>query len=187
MRLITSGIAILTIFPSFNSTAHADTYTYDDLNRLVKVAYANGSSISYSYDEVGNRLSTTVVDGRDPDGDGLTNTQEATLGTNPTIADTDGDGLTDGEEDANHNGQRDANETNPLSADTDGDGMPDGWEVTRGLSPLVDDAAEDPDGDGYTNLEEYQGNSLPNVATSFPGSAGALMGPMHLLLGDEDE
>jgi YD repeat-containing protein len=171
------------------NSAHADTYTYtyDDLNRLVKVACTNGSSISYSYDEVGNRLTNTVVDGSDPDGDGLTNTQEKTLGTNPTIADTDGDGLTDGQEDANHNGQRDANETNPLSADTDGDGIPDGWEVTRGLSPLVDDAAEDPDGDGYTNLEEYQGNSLPNVATSFPGSAGALMGPIHLLIGDEDE
>ena len=93
MRLIISGIAILTIFLSFNNTAFADTYTYDDLNRLVKVAYANGSSISYSYDEVGNRLTNTVVDGRDPDGDGLTNTQEAMLGTNPTIADTDGDGL----------------------------------------------------------------------------------------------
>src|SRR5262245_13344021 len=31
--------------------------------------------------------------GDDPDGDGLTNAQEQTLGTDPTKADTDGDGL----------------------------------------------------------------------------------------------
>ena len=34
----------------------------------------------------------------DTDGDGLTDGQEATLGTNPVFEDTDGDGLTDGDE-----------------------------------------------------------------------------------------
>jgi len=40
--------------------------------------------------------------------------------------------------------------------DTDGDGMPNKWEARKGLSP--DDAADgalDPDGDGYSNLEDY--------------------------------
>lgn len=34
----------------------------------------------------------------DPDGDGLTNAQEALLGTNPLVMDTDGDGIPDGAE-----------------------------------------------------------------------------------------
>jgi len=33
----------------------------------------------------------------DPDGDGLTNAEEKQLGTNPKVADTDGDGLNDGD------------------------------------------------------------------------------------------
>jgi len=41
-------------------------------------------------------------------------------------------------------------------ADRDHDGMPDEWEIKRGLSPdNINDGAEDRDGDGYTNVEEY--------------------------------
>lgn len=41
-------------------------------------------------------------------------------------------------------------------ADGDGDGMSDEWERGRGLDPAnAADGAEDDDGDGYTNLEEY--------------------------------
>jgi hypothetical protein len=39
--------------------------------------------------------------------------------------------------------------------DSDHDGMPDGWETAHGLNPNLDDSAQDPNGDGYTNLEEY--------------------------------
>lgn len=50
----------------------------------------------------------------------------------------------------------------PLS-DADLDGMPDGWEIRHSLD-LHDprDAAADPDGDGYTNLETYL-NQLSDV------------------------
>src|SRR6478735_7435387 len=48
----------------------------------------------------------------DSDGDGLTNSQEAGLGTNPNNPDTDADGLSDGAEVNTHG-------TNPLAADTD--------------------------------------------------------------------
>jgi hypothetical protein len=44
----------------------------------------------------------------------------------------------------------------PADWDTDGDGLPGWWERQHGLNP--DDPADgamDPDGDGYTNLEDY--------------------------------
>lgn len=69
----------------------------------------------------------------DSDGDGVSNSQEITLGSNP------------------------------YNADTDGDGIPDGWEVARGTNPLVADAFADPDGDGANNLTEYLRNTNPLV------------------------
>jgi hypothetical protein len=65
----------------------------------------------------------------DPDHDGLTNLQEFQLGTDPHNPDTDGDGLSDGDEVNIYH-------TNPLVPDTDGDGIPDGVEVANGTDPL---------------------------------------------------
>ena len=39
--------------------------------------------------------------------------------------------------------------------DTDLDGMKDWYEIKYKLDPLVKDAGEDPDGDGYTNAQEF--------------------------------
>ncbi len=57
------------------------------------------------------------------------------------VIDSDGDGLTDAEEDVNLNGIRDPGETDRLVADTDGDSIPDGLERERGTDPL-DGASE---------------------------------------------
>jgi hypothetical protein len=44
----------------------------------------------------------------------------------------------------------------PAPEDTDRDGMPDAWERAHKLSPSdASDGAQDANGDGYTNLEEY--------------------------------
>ncbi|MBU0677506.1 MAG: hypothetical protein KJ626_05260 [Verrucomicrobia bacterium] len=48
--------------------------------------------------------------------------------------------------------------------DTDGDGMPDSWETANSLDPNdASDASENPDGDLYTNLEEYRNGTDPHV------------------------
>jgi len=91
------------------------------------------------------------------------------------LLDSDGDGIVDWKEVQLG--------TNPNNPDTDGDGIPDGWEVSHGLNPLVNDASANPDGDGFTNLQEYQNGTDPfdyyNGATFnlTIGSGNGQMGP----------
>ena len=66
----------------------------------------------------------------DPDNDGLVNSKERDLGTDPLAADTDGDGFDDGEEAIRTH-------TNPLRADTDGDGVDDRREIRWGTDPFT--------------------------------------------------
>lgn len=56
------------------------------------------------------------------------------------VIDTDGDGLTDAREDTNLDGIVDAWETDPEIADTDGDTVSDGIEVAQGSNPLDPDS-----------------------------------------------
>lgn len=64
----------------------------------------------------------------DTDGDGLSDDEEVSLGTDPTSVDTDADGVQDG-------GEINAG-TDPLAPDTDGDGFSDKEELDRGSDPL---------------------------------------------------
>jgi hypothetical protein len=80
-------------------------------------------------------------DAVDSDGDGLTDVQEADLGSDPFAADTDGDGLLDGIEVATAGG---SGCPDLLVADSDADSLLDGDEVSAGTSPC----AADTDGDG---------------------------------------
>lgn len=72
----------------------------------------------------------------DEDGDGLSKCKEACVGTSDQ------------------------------NVDSDGDGMPDGFEYQYRLNPKADDSAEDPDGDGSTNLEEYLEGGSPRSAST---------------------
>jgi hypothetical protein len=70
----------------------------------------------------------------DDDNDGLTNMEEAMIGTDPLNPDTDGDGLSDGQEVNQY-------ATDPLNADSDGDFLGDGDEVNvYGSDPNHDDS-----------------------------------------------
>jgi hypothetical protein len=72
----------------------------------------------------------------DLDGDGLADFREREVGTDPGVADTNGDGLSDAAEIFGAG-------TDPLVADTDADGLADGEEASLGLDPL------DPTSAGY--------------------------------------
>ena len=52
-----------------------------------------------------------------------------------------------------------------IADDEDEDGMPDQWEEANGLDPeLAEDAEEDPDNDGLSNLAEFEAGLNPKVA-----------------------
>lgn len=117
----------------------------------------------------------------DTDSDGLSDIDELQIyGTEPNIADTDGDRLDDGIEvtywgdDWNNNPDGDQF-INLLDYDSDNDGLSDGVEVNiLATNPsLVDsdsngipDGDEDHDGDGLTNFEEEQCGSDPGNPNS---------------------
>jgi len=54
------------------------------------------------------------------------------------------------------------------SIDSDGDGLPDWWERLYGLDPNLADSGDDPDHDGWSNLEEFRRGSNPTVSNRDP-------------------
>lgn len=88
----------------------------------------------------------------DTDNDGLSNTDEIALGTDPFDDDTDDDGLLDSKEDGAFCG---GHATDPLTADTDSDGLVDGTECgleePQGLDTDLTVFVEDTDSTTITN------------------------------------
>lgn len=102
----------------------------------------------------------------DPDGDGLPNDFEETLGTDPDNPDTDGDGLTDYDEAITY--KTPSGGPDPLVVDTDDDGLDDHEEVI-----LYGTAAHrsDTDGDGLddpTEIRTYGSWSCPDGGDQVP-------------------
>ncbi|WP_129751695.1 gliding motility-associated C-terminal domain-containing protein [Flavobacterium beibuense] len=95
----------------------------------------------------------------DQDGDGLNNSEEALIGTNPTNPDTDGDGINDGDEVIGGSNPLDSCSPVPTGGcptDADGDGSPAGTDPDDN-NPCVPDntaGACDQDGDGLNNTQE---------------------------------
>jgi len=108
-----------------------EIYSYGvDINRTC-IAFpetlANGFNLTPAIDNIPND-GTDIINALDPnnhkdsDGDGLSDLEEGIYGTDPLLADTDSDGLKDGEEVHIY----ESNATNP---DSDNDGLKDGEEV----------------------------------------------------------
>lgn len=98
----------------------------------------------------------TTAPPADTDEDGLTDAQEADVGTDPANPDTDDDGINDGDE-------VNTWKTDPVNNDTDGDVLYDGGEVIYGSDPNNADS----DGDGISDGDEvYFTKTNPAAADS---------------------
>lgn len=116
---------------------------------------------------------TELANGTDPaladtDGD-LTNDD---LDVNPTVADPDLDGIDDTEELSGNSNQYDGLPTLADNPDSDGDGLPDGGEMTGTANTYdgtpLDPNSDDSDGDGFTDPNELAALSDPNDEDSIP-------------------
>ena len=117
----------------------------------------------------------------DTDSDGLTDDDEASLGTDPNNHDSDGDGIPDGREvnalgsnpldtDTDSDGLTDALEVDHScginQTDTDGDGLGDAFEANSGFSEC---SLSDTDGDGDDDLAEFSIGTDPRDPNCFSG------------------
>ena len=106
--------------------------------------------------DAATRMAITPTSTGDADADGLSDAQEAVMGTDPNIPDTDGDGLLDGEEVLEHG-------CDPLERDTDGDALNDYDEVMT-YGTRCDEA--DSDGDGIPDAVEVAQGTDPLTGTA---------------------
>ncbi len=115
-------------------------------NSLTNLGWGSSGDNNYA----GNYgcAATCVAVPKDSDGDGLTDTEEATLGTDPENTDSDGDTVNDGDEVG-------GDVSNPL--DTDGDG-------------IINALDGDDDGDGILSYWEGYTKPLPSVDTDADGT-----------------
>lgn len=147
---------------------------FEDFDNWSKLADTDGDGLPDSIEKyLGSDVNNT-----DTDGDGLGDFYEVfSTYTDPTKADTDENGVNDGDEDfdkdgltnldeflnntypyiddSDNDGLSDGDEVNeygtdPLVADTDGDELCDGDELVLGTNPLV----QDTDGDGIIDSKE---------------------------------
>lgn len=117
----------------------------------------------------------------DTDSDGLSDTDETALGTDPNNGDSDGDGVPDGREvnalgsnpldtDTDSDGLTDALEVDHSCGinqpDADGDGLGDAFEANSGFSEC---SQSDTDGDGDDDLAEFSLGTDPRDPNCFSG------------------
>jgi YD repeat-containing protein len=138
------GVSLALLAPPVSASTTI-SYSYDDQNRLLSAFRSDGPNVLYTYDVVGN-ITLQVTSNPDSDGDNLKDIEEIAYGTNPNMADSDLDGLTDFFE-VNFDGSPEYDPYHPLNnptgtdlnpnvVDTDGDGVSDNIEIMSSTNPL---------------------------------------------------
>ncbi|NKB25837.1 MAG: hypothetical protein GKR87_15985 [Kiritimatiellae bacterium] len=163
-------------------------------SQTLTTAYYQAQNSTTAADLAGNTLISNIVwsfhmyaVANDSDGDGVPDATELLLGLDPHQIDSDGDGISDGEEDTDSDGLlnieevllgTDLNDTDTdtdtdnngildLNEDTDGDGLTDIAElITYSTDPLQADT----DSDGFNDGDEIFDGSDPLDPNSLPPS-----------------
>ena len=148
---------------------------------VTRAADVNGNGIPDEWDSRYGLVGDNADAMADPDGDGRTNLEEYNAGTSPIVVEdylasvaTSGRHVVDTWIESTAVGGWDLVEVWGLSGlfmtdtagrapDADKDGLPDWWETFYGLNPNVADSHVDSDGDGRTNLEEYNAGTNPII------------------------
>jgi hypothetical protein len=134
-------------------------------------------SAIYQFSETSGAMFVIPTAGTDSDNDGLPDTWEiAYFGS---LAQSGGG---DPDNDGENNAAEYGNDSSPVNAasnssDSDGDGLADAWELTH-FGHLDHNAGDDPDGDGFGNLQEQTAGTGPADPASRPAGTAVKLVPM---------
>jgi serine/threonine protein kinase len=148
--LAIGGLGYSQVVVPSNNTKVAATAAF---NQNATLSAQNAAQNAQSTAVASTGIAQTAAAQGDNDGDGLSNQKETELQTDPNNRDTDGDGLTDGQEvnqygtdprniDSDSDSLVDGQEVNvahtqPKNPDTDGDGIPDGLDPDPLAAPTA--------------------------------------------------
>lgn len=174
---------LVPLFQTKNRTA--STWTAESDKPPFDLGLSNGGTINFKITNVyllnpNARVTASGEIKADSDGDGLTDEEEAQMGTNPTKARTGGvcldsiavnpafaercgslsqshlcDPTLDSDGDSLNECEEMILNTNPFGFDSDGDTIPDSLEWIYGYNPLLSDSNLDSNADGVPNLVNF--------------------------------
>jgi hypothetical protein len=163
-NLVSASSTLLSVVQNGDSTRPGEFYMY---SAQANIWDSDGDTVSDYGDNCGDLYNPSQADfdgddigddcDLDGDNDGLSNTEEDNIGTDPLNPDTDGDGLTDDVD------------TDPLNGDVDGDGALDGFDNCPGLSNPTQ-ADMDGDGEGDACDSDIDGDQLSNADEALQGT-----------------
>lgn len=126
--------------------------------RFVRITAPEGGSMGIDAIEALGYIGSTGS--QDTDGDGITDREEQQQGTNPLAFNTNGSNTSSTT--SGTQGGVSAQVNPPPEEDQDNDGVADTWETQFGLNPNEQaDGGQDADADGLTNQKEYELGSNP--------------------------